>query len=100
MKRRVEAPPGVERFVARVSGQVQGVGFRYFVWQRAEALGVAGSVRNLPAGSVEVEAEGPRIALDSLLRDLHEGPPHAHVADVSVEWHPPAGAREFRIRTT
>jgi acylphosphatase len=91
-------PPGVQRFVARVSGRVQGVGFRYFVCQRAEALGVAGSVRNLPAGSVEVEAEGPRNVLETLLRELHEGPPHAQVADVSVEWHPPAGAREFHIR--
>ena len=93
-------PPGVERFVARVSGHVQGVGFRYFVCERAAALGVAGSVRNLPAGAVEVEAEGPRDALETLLRELHQGPPHAQVADVTVEWHPPAGAREFRIRTT
>ncbi|HKQ19663.1 MAG TPA: acylphosphatase [Candidatus Eisenbacteria bacterium] len=93
-------PPGVERFVARVSGRVQGVGFRYFVCERAEALGVAGSVRNLPAGSVEVEAEGPRDALETLLRELNEGPPHAQVANVSVEWHPPAGVREFRIRTS
>jgi len=92
--------PGVARFVACVSGYVQGVGFRYFVCQRAEALGVAGSVRNLPSGSVEVEAEGPRVALETLLRELHEGPPHAQVADVTVEWHEPAGVREFRIRTT
>jgi acylphosphatase len=93
-------PPGVERFVARVSGRVQGVGFRYFVCERAESLGVAGSVRNLPAGAVEVEAEGPRAALETLLRELHQGPPHAHVSDVLVEWHPPSGVREFRIRTT
>jgi acylphosphatase len=92
--------PGVERFIARVTGRVQGVGFRYFVCERAEALGVAGSVQNLPMGSVEVEAEGPRNALETLLRDLHEGPPHARVADVAVEWLPPSGARDFRIRTT
>jgi acylphosphatase len=93
-------PPDLERFIARVEGRVQGVGFRYFAHDRACALGLAGSVRNLPSGAVEVEAEGPRAALEQLLRDLRQGPPAARVAGVGVDWVPAKGAREFLIRTT
>lgn len=42
-------------------------------------MGLAGWVRNLPDGSVELEAEGPRPALDQLLLLLKHGPRHAHV---------------------
>ncbi|HEX7077576.1 MAG TPA: acylphosphatase [Candidatus Eisenbacteria bacterium] len=89
-----------ERLVALIEGRVQGVGFRYFVRDRALALGLAGMVRNLPAGAVEVVAEGPRPALDLLLGELHVGPPLARVQSVAVEWLPALGARDFRIRTS
>lgn len=91
--------PATHRIVARVEGRVQGVGFRHFVAMRAAALRLAGTVRNLPTGEVEVVAEGPRPPLDALIRDLHVGPPLALVRSVAVEWGPPEGAREFRIRT-
>ena len=89
--------PARSRIVALVEGRVQGVGFRFFVRDRARALGLAGAVRNLPGGSVHVEAEGSRDSLSALIQDLHEGPPAARVERVGVEWHQPRGAAEFLI---
>jgi len=65
-----------------VSGRVQGVGFRWFVRQAARELGLAGRVRNLPDGTVEVEAAGPDEALAALRERLREGPPGSRVADL------------------
>jgi acylphosphatase len=89
--------PDSSRFSARVVGRVQGVGYRYFVRSRAGDLGLGGSVRNMPNGSVHVEAEGPRASLLRLLSDLREGPPSAIVERVDVEWHPPRGTADFLI---
>ena len=69
------------RFV--IDGLVQGVGFRYFVRRRALALGLSGSVRNLPDGRVEVLAAGERSATDHLEAELWRGPSMAKVTDVS-----------------
>ena len=85
------------RIVARVSGRVQGVGFRFFVRDRAADLGLTGSVQNLSNGSVRVDAEGTKEALTSLLEDLRQGPPAARVERVDVEWLPPQGSAEFLI---
>jgi len=52
-----------ERLSARITGRVQGVGFRNFTQMRARQLGVSGWVRNEQDGSVRLEAEGPRGAL-------------------------------------
>ena len=65
-----------------VSGRVQGVGFRWFVREQARALELAGWVRNLPTGEVELVAAGPAGALDKLERALRAGPPGAHVERV------------------
>jgi acylphosphatase len=77
---------------ASVHGRVQGVGFRIFVQRRAQELGLAGIVRNVDNGSVEVVAEGPRAALDSLIVHLSAGPPLAQVEYVEVEWPAATGA--------
>ena len=85
----VECP---ERLHATVRGRVQGVGFRYFAARAGRRLGLYGHVRNLPDGRrVEVIAEGPRPALDALVRELHAGPPLAVVESVTVAWSAPAG---------
>lgn len=68
------------RFI--VSGRVQGVGFRWFVMREATRLDLAGSVRNLPDGTVEVVARGPVEALGLLESALRHGPPAAHVQSV------------------
>ena len=63
----------------RVTGVVQGVGFRWFVRERARRLGLAGWVRNLPDGSVEVAAAGEAGQLDLLRGELMKGPSGARV---------------------
>lgn len=65
-----------------ISGMVQGVGFRYFVLNRARVLGVAGWARNLPDGQVEVVGKGAKEALEVLESALRSGPAHASVSDV------------------
>ena len=65
-----------------VSGRVQGVGFRWFVMREAARLDLAGYVRNLPDGTVEVVAQGAVAALASLESALRHGPPAAHVDGV------------------
>ncbi|HNR38103.1 MAG TPA: acylphosphatase [Acidobacteriota bacterium] len=65
-----------------VSGLVQGVGYRYFVYRQAVHLGLRGFVRNQPDGSVEVVAEGTPDALRELEDLLRRGPAHAQVTRV------------------
>ena len=69
-----------------VHGRVQGVGFRYFVLQRARALKLSGYARNLAAGTVEVYAEGDRSALASLEQELRRGPRAATVTRVEARY--------------
>lgn len=70
------------RFLVR--GRVQGVGFRQFVAARARALRLAGFVRNLPDGSVEVAAEGPKSAVRRLEEICREGPALSRVDSLDV----------------
>src|SRR5579883_556668 len=79
----------MEELHAQVQGRVQGVGFRYFVIQRAVQLGLRGYVRNESDGSVEVVAQGPRPALERLVTLLRQGPSAAHVTDVRITWGSP-----------
>jgi acylphosphatase len=66
----------------RVRGHVQGVGFRYFVEQSAQALGVRGWVRNVDDGTVEVYAVGTPAQLSELAGLLWKGPRWAEVRGV------------------
>ena len=68
-----------------VSGYVQGVFFRASTRERAQALGVAGYVRNLSDGRVEVLACGPVHSVEHLCNWLREGPPGARVSEVQCE---------------
>lgn len=74
------------RMTARVSGEVQGVGYRAYARRRAQMLGLYGYARNLADGSVEVVAEGPRDALEQLLIVLRRGPSSASVEDAQPTW--------------
>ena len=65
-----------------VHGRVHGVGFRVAVARRAESLGLGGSVRNRPDGTVEILAEGDDHAVESLVRFAREGPRAASVTRV------------------
>lgn len=82
-----------------VSGIVQGVGFRYFTQDEAERLGLAGFVRNLRDGRVEVYAIGSAEKLSRLRALLERGPRGAMVQNVT-EQHAevdPRFASEFSI---
>jgi len=76
----------METLHAIVHGDVQGVGFRYFVQRRAQEAGVSGWVRNRPDGSVEVHAVGSRPALERLLEQVSRGPGLAEVERVDPDW--------------
>ena len=69
-----------------VSGRVQGVGYRAFTVRAAEERGLVGGVKNCEDGRVELEAEGPKHQIMSLIEALKVGPPASRVADVRVEW--------------
>ncbi len=82
-----------------VEGLVQGVGYRWFVERKAQALGLAGYVRNLYDGNVEVEAEGDRSLVEELIKDLKVGPRAAHVTNLRIEWREPTHQEpHFQIR--
>ncbi len=79
-----ESPLHRVRLVVR--GQVQGVCFRARARDEALALGLVGWVRNLTDRSVEIVAEGPRVALESLVAWARKGPPTADVTDIEIIW--------------
>jgi acylphosphatase len=82
----------------RVRGRVQGVGFRYFVAEKARSEGVVGWVRNCSDGSVETLLEGDAEALTRMERFVRRGPPLSRVDVVEVEDEPAAGRHTgFRI---
>jgi acylphosphatase len=82
-----------------IRGRVQGVGFRFSAFDQANDLALAGWVRNLVGGEVEIVAEGRRESLKKLAGWAHLGPPSAHVTDVREEWLDFTGEfSEFRIR--
>lgn len=66
----------------KVTGKVQGVAFRYHTKQKADDLGLSGSVENLEDGSVLIYAFGEHTKIDTLLTWCHTGSPAAKVIDV------------------
>ncbi|MBI3750350.1 MAG: acylphosphatase [Chloroflexi bacterium] len=88
------------RLELRVEGRVQGVGFRMFIVDRAQGLGLRGWVANEPDGAVRVVAEGPENQLVRLLVATREGPVGARVDDVDETWAAALGVGEgFTIRS-
>jgi acylphosphatase len=88
----------LKRAHVRIRGGVQGVGFRYETRSRAQSLGLAGSVRNLPDGSVEAAFEGDDEAVESMVDWSRHGPWGARVDDVEVSWVEPTGEQGFAVR--
>jgi acylphosphatase len=88
-----------QRIEARITGRVQGVGFRNFTQRTARRLGLEGWVRNEADGSVRLVAEGAKDDLQRLVDAVHDGPRAARVKSVSVSWADAAGDFEtFRVR--
>ncbi|MDK2959544.1 MAG: acylphosphatase [Synergistaceae bacterium] len=78
---------------------MQGVGFRHWTARTALSLGLTGWVRNLPDGSVEVQAQGEREALDKMAAWLRRGPSSARVTRLTIIEKPPErGEESFIIR--
>jgi hydrogenase maturation protein HypF len=90
---------GVVGVRAHVTGLVQGVGFRPFVWREATRRGLRGWVGNDAVGVV-LEAEGDELAIASLLTALHTPPPLARVDGVRSERQPVAGFIGFEVRAS
>lgn len=83
----------------RVTGQVQGVNFRSSTKAEADALGLTGSVRNCPDGSVEVVIEGPRTTVQQLVDWCRCGPAWARVDGLTIDWQAASGEfSAFNIR--
>ena len=81
-----------------VSGEVQGVGFRFFTQRVAAHHQVVGYVRNLPDGRVEAYAEGTPESIEGFKHDLAAGPQHARVEQVEeVSLEPTGRYPSFRI---
>ncbi|WP_426490482.1 acylphosphatase [Hymenobacter sp. 102] len=87
----------VEHRTIRVHGHVQGVFFRQSTQQEARRLGLTGTVRNNPDGSVTLEVEGPLEVLQQLEAWSHQGPPAARVDEVQVTEGEVRGYVDFRV---
>ena len=74
-----------------VSGRVQGVYFREDTRRLAQSLGAIGWVRNRADGRVEAIFEGDEAQVRQLVEWCHNGPPHARVQAVTLEWEPATG---------
>lgn len=81
-----------------VTGRVQGVWFRDGCRERARAEGLGGFARNCIDGTVEVELEGPKPAVERVVAWCRVGPARAQVDSVYVERIEPVGEPGFRIR--
>jgi acylphosphatase len=68
----------------RITGRVQGVGFRFYMERKARSLGLTGWVRNRPDGSVEAVIQGPAGAVETMTNWARQGPPSAVVSEVAV----------------
>lgn len=69
-----------------VSGLVQGVGFRYFVFRNATRKGLKGYVKNLPSGQVLTAVEGEKKLIEELAEQVKSGPSSAHVSKFTITW--------------
>lgn len=81
----------------RVQGRVQGVGFRYHTRAKALETGVTGFARNLPDGSVYIEAEGEEVALEMFKLWVSKGPSWSRVTKMETSSAPLSGFENFEI---
>jgi acylphosphatase len=86
------------RVRVRALGRVQGVFFRAETRSRAQSLGLAGWVSNLPDGSVEAVFEGDQELVDSIVRWCRRGPADARVDELEVVPEQPRGEAGFLVR--
>ncbi len=68
-----------------VKGRVQGVGFRWFIQQQANQMGLSGKVKNLSNGDVEIEVQGDAALVADFLHAAQKGPAFSKVREIVVE---------------
>lgn len=76
----------MQRIQLLITGDVTGVGFRYFALRRAQSMGLTGWVRNVFKGTVEALVEGEKDKLEEFIKRCHHGPDVAWVEKVEVKW--------------
>ena len=81
-----------------LSGKVQGVDFRNNTKKVANSLGIYGFVKNMPDGSVHIEAEGEEDKLQEFMDWCSKGPNAALVENVEHEYIPEKNFQDFSIR--
>jgi acylphosphatase len=81
-----------------VNGDVQGLGFRQAIYDKATEQGVTGWVRNLRDGRVEAVLEGPRDEVYRVVGLCRAGPKGARVDGVQVDREPPRNEKSFKIK--
>ena len=81
-----------------VNGDVQGLGFRQAIADKANEQGVTGWVRNLRDGRVEAVLEGPRDEVYRVVGLCRAGPKGARVDGVQVDREPPRNEKSFKIK--
>ena len=69
-----------------VTGLVQGVGFRYFLYSKAQTLGLNGFTKNMFTGEVLTIVEGERFLVEEFIDYVKIGPSRSHVKSHSVNW--------------
>lgn len=80
-----------------IYGKVQNVGFRYYTNKNARTLGIKGFVKNMPDGSVYVEAEGDADIMNTFLEFCKNGPLWSRVDKINVQEAPEKNFGNFRI---
>ncbi len=78
----------IQRRIAKrikVKGIVQGVGYRYFVYEKANQIGISGYVKNLADGSVEIVCQCDEDKMNKLLEHLKLGPVYSKVENIDIE---------------
>lgn len=76
------------------SGDVQGIGFRFYTRERAQGLKLKGWVRNLPDGRVEIEVEGPEEIVKKFMHEMRTGSLYAQIKEIEENTMPLTGQRD------
>ena len=84
--------------IIKVSGKVQNVGFRFYTKKTAKNFGINGYVKNLPDGSVYIEAEAEDYIIDQFVEWCRKGPSWARVEKINIQENDIMNYMDFTIR--
>jgi acylphosphatase len=90
--------PNSRSILVRISGRVQGVGYRDWTQRKAIGLGLSGWVRNLASGEVEALFSGSAEAVEAMLAACRRGPQLARVNDIEIAETTEAASAPFSVR--